>query len=81
MSDSQQIDTTGATRRGIIATVIGGLIGFFPFAAGVFTFLNPLRSRKEAGTDDKPGCLVRIATLAGAVSRTADNIPNLTRTD
>lgn len=64
MSESQQIDTSGATRRGIIATVIGGLIGLFPFAAGVFTFLNPLRSRKEAGADDKPGRLVRITTLA-----------------
>jgi menaquinol-cytochrome c reductase iron-sulfur subunit len=64
MSDPLQIDTAGATRRGVIAVLIGGLISVFPFAAGVFTFLNPLRSRKQAGSDDEPGRLVRIATLA-----------------
>ena len=64
MSDPEQIDTAGATRRGIIAVLIGGLISIFPFAAGVFTFFNPLRSRKEAGADDKPGRLVHITTLA-----------------
>lgn len=64
MSDPEPIDTSGATRRGIIATIIGALISLFPFAAGVFTFANPLRNRKEAGADDQPGRLVRIATLA-----------------
>ena len=63
MSESKQIDTAGATRRGLIATLIGGLISLFPFAAGVFTILNPLRKRGEAG-DEGPGRLVRIATLA-----------------
>lgn len=63
MSDPEQIDTAGATRRGVFATIIGGLVGLFPFAAGVFTFANPLR-RKGAGVDDQPGRLVRIATLA-----------------
>lgn len=59
----ETIDTSGATRRGILATIIGGLVGLFPLAAGLFTFANPLRSRKAAA-DDQPGRLVRIATLA-----------------
>ncbi|HWB13663.1 MAG TPA: Rieske 2Fe-2S domain-containing protein [Pirellulales bacterium] len=64
MSEPQQIDTAGATRRGILATLIGLVAGTFPFAAGVFTFANPLRKRKEAGAGDEPGRLVRITTLA-----------------
>src|SRR5579864_6002522 len=70
MSESQQIDTAGATRRGIIATLIGLVVGIFPFAAGVFTFANPLRKRKEEG--DEPGRLVRITTLAAVPD---DGIP------
>jgi menaquinol-cytochrome c reductase iron-sulfur subunit len=63
---AEQIDDqAGATRRGIIATIVGGIVGLFPFAAGVVTFLNPLRSRKELGADDgEPGRLVRVATLS-----------------
>ncbi|HVX15879.1 MAG TPA: Rieske 2Fe-2S domain-containing protein [Pirellulales bacterium] len=65
MSQSEQIDTAGATRRGVIATLLGLIVGLFPFATGIFAFLNPLRTRKEPGADaDKPGRLVRIATLA-----------------
>ncbi|HET6883299.1 MAG TPA: Rieske 2Fe-2S domain-containing protein [Pirellulales bacterium] len=71
MSEAEQIDTAGATRRGIIAVLIGGLISLFPLAAGLFTFLNPLRSRK-AGDSDEPGRLVRIATLAALP---ADGVP------
>lgn len=54
----------GATRRGIIATIIGGFVGLFPLAAGLFTFANPLRSRKGAAASGQSGRLVRIATLA-----------------
>jgi menaquinol-cytochrome c reductase iron-sulfur subunit len=64
MSEPEQIDTAGATRRGIIATLIGGLISVFPFAAGVFTFFDPLRKRGETTADDGPGQLVRITTVA-----------------
>lgn len=53
----------GATRRGIIATIIGAMVALFPFAAGLATFCNPLRSRKGEGEDNEPGRLVRIATL------------------
>lgn len=60
----ETIETPGATRRGILATVIGGFVGLFPLAAGLFTFANPLRRGKEAAADDKPGQLVRIAPLA-----------------
>lgn len=61
----ETIDTSGATRRGIIATIIGGFVGLFPLAAGLFTFASPLRGRQgTAAADDKPGRLVRIATLA-----------------
>ena len=54
----------GATRRGIIATIIGAIVALFPFAAGLATFCNPLRSRKEGGNADEPGRLVRVTTLA-----------------
>ena len=70
MPESQQIDTTGATRRGVVATFIGLVVGVFPFAAGMFTFANPLRRRKDAG--DEPGQLVRIATLTAVPD---DGIP------
>ncbi|HVA49053.1 MAG TPA: ubiquinol-cytochrome c reductase iron-sulfur subunit [Pirellulales bacterium] len=54
----------GAGRRGFLAGLIGGIVAIFPFAAGLFTFFNPLRSRKGAGAaDDQPGKLVRIAPL------------------
>lgn len=63
---NQEIDAqAGAGRRGVMATLIGAFVALFPLAAGLFTFANPLRSRKEAGAeDDKPGRLLRIATLA-----------------
>src|SRR5581483_1623871 len=64
MSEPQPIDTAGATRRGILATLIGLVVGIFPFAGGVFTFANPLRKRTGASADGKPGQLVRITTLA-----------------
>lgn len=72
MSDPEQIDTSGATRRGIIATIIGGFVGFFPLAAGLFTFANPLRSRKGAAADEGPGRLVFVAPLTALP---ADGIP------
>ena len=53
----------GAGRRGVIATLIGALVALFPFAAGLFTFASPLRSRKQPGADNEPGRLVRVATL------------------
>lgn len=53
-------------RRGFFgkaaAVAIGGLITVFPFAAGMFTFLDPLRSRSKAGASE-PGKWVRVATL------------------
>jgi len=46
------------------AVAIGGLVGLFPAAAGLFTFADPLRSRAKAGGGDEgPGQLVRVATL------------------
>lgn len=63
MSESSKEIAPGAGRRGFLAGIIGGIVGIFPFAAGLFSFLNPLRSRNAAG-DDKPGKLVRIASLA-----------------
>ena len=46
------------------AVAIGGLVGVFPAAAGLFTFADPLRSRAKAGGGDAgPGQLVRVATL------------------
>ena len=63
MSDPPQQTPAGAGRRGFVAGIIGGIVGIFPFAAGLFTFANPLRSRKAAG-DDQPGKLVRVASLA-----------------
>lgn len=45
------------------AVTIGGVVGLCPVAAGLFTFLDPLRSRAKTGGDDEPGQLVRVATL------------------
>src|SRR6185437_639489 len=46
------------------AVAIGGLVGLFPAAAGLFTFADPLRTRAKAGGGDEgPGQLVRVATL------------------
>lgn len=62
-----------ATRRGIIATIVGGIVALVPFAAGLVTFLNPLRSRGGSGGDaDQPGRLVRIANLTAVP---ADGVP------
>jgi menaquinol-cytochrome c reductase iron-sulfur subunit len=56
--------SSGAGRRGFVAAVIGAVTFLFPFAAGIITFLNPLRPRHGSGGDGKPGRLIRLAAMA-----------------
>lgn len=56
-------DRRGFFGKAAAAVSIGGLISLIPGAAGLFTFLDPLRSRTKAGGGDEPGKLVRVATL------------------
>ena len=56
-------DRRGFFAKAAAAVSIGGMISVFPGVAGLFTFLDPLRSRTKAGGDGEPGKLVRVATL------------------
>jgi menaquinol-cytochrome c reductase iron-sulfur subunit len=64
MSDSS-LQGAGEHRRGFFATAFAYLVGLFclavPTAAGVVTFLNPLRKKERAGP--ATGEFIRLATL------------------
>ncbi len=65
ISDDQSPVLSDADRRGFIAklsaVVIGGFITIFPFAAGLFTWADPLRRRADAsGSGDG---FTRVANL------------------
>ena len=57
----------GAPRRNVLAAVaaaiIGGFVGFVPFAAGLATFLDPLLRRKKAGGAEGAKPSIRVASL------------------
>src|SRR5215218_3024202 len=56
-----------APRRNVVAaiaaTIIGGFVGFVPFAAGVATFLDPLLRRKKMGGEAGAKLAIRVASL------------------
>src|SRR5215470_5328436 len=60
-------DMPAAPRRNVlaaaIAVIVGGFVGFVPFAAGLATFLDPLFRRKKAGEGSAERQPIRVASL------------------
>jgi Rieske Fe-S protein len=49
----------------ILATIVGGLVGVFPFLSGLALFLDPaLKKRKQTGPADAGPAFRRVASLA-----------------
>jgi quinol---cytochrome c reductase iron-sulfur subunit, bacillus type len=66
-------------RRNILAalaaTVVGGLIGIVPFAAGLAAFLDPLLKRKASGNAGGGGAAHPLRRVASLAALPADGTP------